>query len=71
MLKVILFDVDNTILSFDEYVKESMKNGFEKFEIGIYKEEMFSVFKRINTELWELLEKGELDFEELKKSVGI
>ena len=49
MLKVILFDVDNTILSFDEYVKESMKNGFEKFEIGTYKEEMFSVFKRINT----------------------
>ena len=38
MLKVILFDVDNTILSFDEYVKESMKNGFEKFEIGTYKE---------------------------------
>ena len=67
MLKVILFDVDNTILSFDEYVKESMKNGFEKFEIGTYKEEMYSVFKRINTELWELLEKGELDFEELKK----
>ena len=45
MLKVILFDVDNTILSFDEYVKESMKNGFEKFEIGTYKEEMFSDFK--------------------------
>ena len=51
MLKVILFDVDNTILSFDEYVKESMKNGFRKFENGTYKEEMFSVFKRINTEL--------------------
>ena len=71
ILKVILFDVDNTILSFDEYVKESMKNGFEKYKIGIYKEEMFSVFKQINTALWELIEKGELDFEELKKSVGI
>ena len=67
MLKVILFDVDNTILSFDEYVKESMKCGFGKFEIGTYKEEMFSVFKQINTALWELIEKGELDFEELKK----
>ena len=67
MLKVILFDIDNTLLSFDEYVKESMKNGFEKFEIGIYKEEMFDTFTEVNTGLWHALEKGEINFEELKK----
>ncbi len=67
MLKVILFDVDNTLLSFDEYVKESMKSGFEKFEIGTYEDGMFSVFNQINTGLWQLIEKGELDFEELRK----
>jgi len=67
MLKVILFDVDNTILSFDEYVKESMKNGFRKFEIGIYEDEMFNIFNQINTGLWHALEKGEMDFGQLQK----
>lgn len=38
MLKVIVFDIDNTLLSFDECVKESMKSGFEKFKIGTCEE---------------------------------
>ena len=67
MLKVILLDIDNTLLSFDDYVKESMKKGFEKFEIGIYNDEMFDTFTEVNTGLWHTLEKGEISFEELKK----
>lgn len=67
MLKVILFDIDNTLLSFDAYVKESMKSGFEKFEIGTYEDRMFSVFNQINTDLWQLIETGKLDFKELQK----
>ncbi len=67
MLKVILFDIDNTILSFDEYVKESMKNGFNKFGIGVYKEEMFDVFTKVNNNLWHAIEKGELNFAKLQK----
>lgn len=66
-MKVILFDIDNTLLSFDEYVKMSMKEGFEKFKIGIYNDEMYDVFLRINNSLWEAIERGELDFEELQK----
>ena len=66
-MKAILFDIDNTLLSFDEYVKESMKSGFEKFEIATYEAEMFSVFNQINTGLWESIEKGEIDFKELQK----
>ena len=68
MLKVILFDIDNTLLSFDAYVKETMKTGFEKFGIGTYKEEMFDTFTVVNTGLWHALERGELSFEELKKN---
>ena len=68
MLKVVMFDIDNTLLSFDEYVKESMRNGFEKFEIGTYKDEMFETFTEVNTGLWHTLEKGEINFEQLKKS---
>ena len=67
MIKVILFDIDNTLLSFDEYVKESMKNGFEAFKIGTYQEEMFSVFNQINTHLWRSIEKGDMTLEELQK----
>ncbi|WP_031476294.1 HAD family hydrolase [Agathobaculum desmolans] len=67
MLKVILFDIDNTLLSFNAYAKESMKSGFEKFEIGTYEDRMFSVFNQINTDLWQLIEKGKLDFKELQK----
>ena len=67
MLKVILFDIDNTLLSFDEYVKESMKNGFKKFGIGEYKDEMFNTFTEVNTGLWHALEKGDISFAELKK----
>lgn len=67
MIKVILFDIDNTLLSFDEYVKQCMKTGFEKFEIGTYEEKMFSVFSQINNGLWQSIEKGKLNFEELQK----
>ncbi len=67
MLKVILFDIDNTLLSFDEHVKESMKNGFKKFDIRIYEDEMFYIFNQINNSLWQAIEKGEIDFEELQK----
>ncbi len=62
-----MFDIDNTLLSFDEYVKESMKSGFEKFNICTYEDEMFSVFNRVNNSLWRSIEKGEIDFEELQK----
>jgi YjjG family noncanonical pyrimidine nucleotidase len=67
MIKVILFDIDNTLLSFDEYVKKSMKSGFEVFKIGTYKDEMFTVFHQINTDLWRLIEKGELNLDQLQK----
>ncbi len=33
MLKVIMFDIDNTLLSFDQYVKQSMQNGFGKISL--------------------------------------
>lgn len=67
MIKVILFDIDNTLLNFDDFVKESMKKGFDKFGIGVYEEWMFSVFSKINTELWFSIEKGDINLTELEK----
>ena len=51
MIKAVLFDVDNTLLDFDAYVKESMREGFEVFNLGIYDDSMFQVFQKINDEM--------------------
>lgn len=67
MLKVILLDIDDTLLSFQGYVREAMKLGFDAFGIGPFKEEMLPVFHQVNSRLWHRLEEGTLSFEELKK----
>ena len=67
MPKVILLDIDDTLLSFQGYVRDAMEKGMDAFGIGPFKEEMLSVFHQVNTRLWHRLEKGELSFEELKK----
>lgn len=67
MLKAVLIDVDNTLLSFDGYVRESMKTGFAEFGLPPYREEMFDTFTRINNGLWAEIERGELTLPELRK----
>lgn len=65
MIKAVLLDIDNTLLSFDEYVKVAMQTGFAKFGIGPYEESMYPIFRRINLGLWEAIERREITFEEL------
>ena len=67
MIRVVFIDVDNTLLSFSGYVRESMKNGFALFGLPPYEESMFDVFNRVNGGLWKQLEQGTLTFEELIK----
>ena len=64
-IKLVLLDIDNTLLSFDGYVRQSMKDGFERFHLKPYQEEMFSVFTRINNGFWEALERREITRDEL------
>jgi len=68
MIKAVLLDIDDTLLSFEKFVIESMKSGFKKFGIGEYSDEMFRMFNEINSKLWKDLEKGEISFEDLKKT---
>lgn len=68
MLKVIFIDVDDTLLSFDKYVKDAMKVGFKKFGLTEYKEEMYKVFEELNDKLWEDLEKNLITFEQIKQT---
>lgn len=65
MIKAIFIDVDNTILSFDEYVKQTMREGFRHFRLREYEKWMFGVFLNINSKLWRQIEKKEITFEEL------
>lgn len=67
MLKLIFVDVDNTLLSFDEYVKETMKEGFKYFNLKEYEPYMFDVFTEENTKLWLLIEQEKLTLKELEK----
>lgn len=67
MVKAVLFDIDNTLLSFDGYVREAMKNGFARFGLCEYEDHMLDAFHKTNAELWRSLEQGELSFDELIK----
>ena len=67
MIKVVFFDIDDTLLSFSGYVKEAMRDGFARFGLPPYTEAMFPVFERINNGLWKQIEQGTLTFEELLK----
>lgn len=66
-IKYIFVDIDNTILDFDAYVKQTMRVGFEQFGITPYEPWMYDVFHAENTKLWEQIERQEITFEGLKK----
>ncbi len=68
MIKAVLLDVDNTLLDFDAYVQQAMKEGFETYGLGVFDEHVYAVFRRINTELWHRIERGTLTYEELLKT---
>lgn len=65
MIKAVFLDIDNTLLDFDAYVKESMRIGFEKFHLRAYEDWMYPVFMKINDEMWEGIERGTLTYERL------
>lgn len=67
MIKVIFLDVDNTLLSFSGYVQQTMAEGFRKFGLKPYTEDMFPVFEKINNALWQQIERGEITFAELQQ----
>ena len=67
MIKAVFLDIDGTLLDFDEYVRQSMREGFERFGIGTYSDGMFPIFNRVNSALWQAHERGELSFEDIKR----
>lgn len=60
MIKVVLWDIDGTILNFEESEKNAIQRCFESFSLGECTDEMLKKYSLINRKYWKLLEKGEL-----------
>lgn len=60
MIKVLLWDIDGTLLDFSAAEKEAIQKCFEKFHLGRCTDEMIARYSKINKSYWEKLERGEL-----------
>ena len=60
MIKVILWDIDGTVLDFKAAERAAIKGLFEEFSIGICTDEMIERYSLINDKYWKKLERGEL-----------
>lgn len=58
--KVILWDIDGTLLDFLAAEKAAIRKCFSKFGLGECTDEMLSDYSRINRTYWERLERGEI-----------
>lgn len=66
-MKSVFIDIDNTLLSFSEYVRHTMQDGFEHFGLKRYEPYMYDIFTEENNKLWRRIEQGTLVFSELEK----
>lgn len=66
-IKAVFIDIDDTVFSFEEFVKQTMREGFEEFGLRKYRDEDYQVFKRINETFWNEIEQGKLTLKELRK----
>ena len=60
MIKVVLWDIDGTLLNFEEAEKTAIRACFASHGLGECSDEMLKRYSVINRKYWEALEKGEL-----------
>ena len=65
-MQMIFIDIDNTLLDFDAYIRQTMREGFAHFGLKPYEPYMEAVFHRENGKLWRQIEQGTLTFAELE-----
>ena len=79
MIKILLWDIDGTLLDFGKAEEYGIRKCFEIFHLGECTDEMLSRYSKINRKYWEMLERGELTkpqvlrgrFEEFFQTEGI
>lgn len=65
MIKVVFMDIDDTIYDYSAFVKKAIKDGFEKYGLCPYSDELFQVYQDINNHLWQNVEHKKLTVLEL------
>ena len=65
MVKVMLWDIDGTLLNFEMSEKYAIRKCFSIFELGECTDEMLAQYSQINRKYWEGLERGELTKQEV------
>lgn len=65
MYKVILWDVDGTLLNFDKAEKYALRQCFAKFDLKECTDAMISRYAEINKRYWKRLEAGEITKEQV------
>ena len=79
MIKVILWDVDGTLLNFLAAEREALRGCFAEFGLGELTDERLARYSAINRKYWQMLERGEISkpqvlrgrFEEFFASEGL
>ena len=61
MFTTILWDFDNTLLSFDVAEKAAILSTFEKLNLGTCTEQMLKRYDKINREYWHKIEDNKID----------
>ncbi len=59
-IKVVLWDVDGTLLNFAAAEKVAIRKCFARHELGECTDEMLAQYVEINRKYWKMLERGEL-----------
>ncbi len=59
-IKVVLWDIDGTILNFYEAQKNAIRKLFNEFGLGICDDDMLDDYDSINHKYWKALERGEI-----------
>lgn len=65
MIKVILWDIDGTLLDFIKAENAAIKKCFQVFGLGDCSDEMIQRYSGINRMYWEKLERGEMSKQEI------
>jgi len=61
MFKVILWDVDATLLNFEKAEEAGIRGCFEKYNLGECTDKMLENYKLINRGYWQMMERGEIE----------
>lgn len=64
-IKILLWDIDGTILNFEKAEEAAIRKGFEENNLGVCTDQMLADYKQINKGYWEALERGEMSKEQI------